>query len=44
VPEAMPSFLQVIDESVAMVATEDIGTLAAVLLQEPWSSHRVVEL
>ena len=40
----IPSFLQPLDKPVPMVATEDIGKLAAALLQEPWSSHRVVEL
>src|SRR5258705_6103296 len=40
----IPSFLQPLDKPVPMVATEDIGKLAAVLLQESWSGHRVVEL
>ncbi len=38
------SFLQPLDKPVPMVATADIGKLAAALLQEPWSGHRVVEL
>jgi uncharacterized protein YbjT (DUF2867 family) len=38
------SFLQPLDKPVPMVATADIGKLAATLLQEPWSGHRVVEL
>jgi uncharacterized protein YbjT (DUF2867 family) len=37
-------FLQPLDKPVPMVATADIGKLAAALLQEPWSGHRVVEL
>ena len=40
----IPSFLQPLDKPVPMVATEDIGKLAAALLQEPWSGRRVVEL
>jgi NAD(P)H dehydrogenase (quinone) len=40
----IPSFLQPLDKPVPMVATADIGRLAAQLLQETWSSHRVVEL
>ena len=40
----IPSFLQPLDKPLPMVATEDIGKLAAVLLQESWSGHRVVEL
>ena len=40
----IPSFLQPLDKPVPMVATADIGELAAALLQEPWSGHRVVEL
>jgi uncharacterized protein YbjT (DUF2867 family) len=38
------SFLQPLDKSVPMVATVDIGCLAAELLQETWNDHRVVEL
>ena len=41
---AIPSFLQPLDKPVPMVATADIGKLAAALLQEQWSGHRVVEL
>jgi uncharacterized protein YbjT (DUF2867 family) len=41
---AIPSLLQPLDKPVSMVATADIGKLAAALLQEPWSGHRVVEL
>ena len=38
------SFLQPIDKPVPMVATADIGCVAAELLQETWKGHRVVEL
>ena len=38
------SFLQPIDKPVPMVATSDIGRVAAELLQETWKGHRVVEL
>jgi NAD(P)H dehydrogenase (quinone) len=38
------SFLQPLDKPVPMVATADIGRLAAELLQETWKGHRVVEL
>jgi NAD(P)H dehydrogenase (quinone) len=41
---AIPSFLQPLDKAVPMVATSDIGKVAAALLQETWSGHRVVEL
>ena len=40
----VPSFLQPIDKPVPMVATADIGRVAAELLQETWKGHRVVEL
>ena len=40
----VPSFLQPLDKPVPMVATEDIGKLAAELLQEKWDGHRVIEL
>jgi uncharacterized protein YbjT (DUF2867 family) len=40
----IPSFLQPLNKRVPMVATADVGKLAAALLQEPWSGHRVVEL
>jgi uncharacterized protein YbjT (DUF2867 family) len=40
----IPSFLQPLDKPGSMVATADIGKLAAALLQEPWSGHRIVEL
>lgn len=38
------SFLQPLDKRVPMVATADIGTLAAQLLQQDWAGHRLVEL
>lgn len=38
------SFLQPLDKPVPMVATADVGRLAAELLQETWNGHRVVEL
>jgi NAD(P)H dehydrogenase (quinone) len=40
----IPSFLQPLDRPVPMVATADIGRVAAELLREAWSGHRVVEL
>ena len=38
------SFLQPADKLFPMVATQDVGHLAAVLLREDWSGTRVVEL
>jgi uncharacterized protein YbjT (DUF2867 family) len=38
------SFLQPADKLVPMVATQDVGRLAAALLREDWSGTRVVEL
>ena len=40
----IPSFLQPLDKPVPMVATDDIGRVAAELLQETWTGRRVVEL
>jgi len=40
----VPSLLQPLDKPVPMVATADIGRVAAELLQENWSGYRVVEL
>jgi uncharacterized protein YbjT (DUF2867 family) len=40
----IPSFLQPLDKPLPMVATIDIGELAAALLQESGNGHRVVEL
>ncbi|SAL35588.1 NmrA family protein [Caballeronia arvi] len=38
------SFLQPLDRAIPMIATDDIGRLAAKLLQEDWAGARVVEL
>jgi len=38
------SFLQPLDKPIAMVATLDVGRVAAELLQERWTGRRVVEL
>jgi uncharacterized protein YbjT (DUF2867 family) len=40
----IPCFLQPLDKPVPMIATADIGRVAAELLRETWSGHRVVEL
>jgi NAD(P)H dehydrogenase (quinone) len=40
----IPSFLQPLDKPVPMVATADIGRVAAELLQTTWDGRRVVEL
>jgi len=40
----IPSFLQPLDRPLPMVATADIGRVAARLLQENWTGRRVVEL
>jgi NAD(P)H dehydrogenase (quinone) len=40
----VPSFLQPLDHVVPMVATADIGRMAAALLQESWNGVRIVEL
>ena len=40
----VPSFLQPLDKRVPMVATADIGRVAAELLRESWTGRRVVEL
>jgi NAD(P)H dehydrogenase (quinone) len=40
----VPSFLQPLDKPVPMVATADVGHLAATLLQEGWTGRRIVEL
>jgi|SRR5882724_10728175 len=39
-----PSFLQPPDKPVPMIATDDIGRVAAELLQEEWQGQRIVEL
>lgn len=38
------SYLQPLDRAIGMVSTEDIGAVAADLLQETWRGARVVEL
>jgi NAD(P)H dehydrogenase (quinone) len=38
------SFLQPLDKPVPMVATSDIGRVAAELMQERWSGRRIVDL
>jgi NAD(P)H dehydrogenase (quinone) len=38
------SFLQPLDKPVPMVATADIGRIAAELLQEIWTGRRIIEL
>jgi NAD(P)H dehydrogenase (quinone) len=40
----VPSFLQPLNKPFPMVATADIGRIAAELLRETWQDHRVVEL
>lgn len=40
----IPSFLQPLDKPVPMVATDDIGRVAAELLRDAWTGVRVVEL
>jgi NAD(P)H dehydrogenase (quinone) len=40
----VPSFLQPLDRKIPMVATEDVGRVAAELLQETWNGKRIVEL
>ena len=40
----IPSFLQPLDKAVPMVATSDVGRVAAQLLQQTWLGVRVVEL
>jgi uncharacterized protein YbjT (DUF2867 family) len=40
----VPCFLQPLDHSIPMIATADIGAVAADLLGETWSGARVVEL
>jgi len=38
------SYLQPLDKPVPMVATADIGRVAAELIQQDWNGHRIVEL
>jgi len=40
----IPSFLQPLDKPVPMVATADVGRVAAGLLEETWTGRRIVEL
>jgi uncharacterized protein YbjT (DUF2867 family) len=40
----IPCFLQPLDKAVPMVATADVGRVAARLLRETWSGVRIVEL
>ena len=40
----IPSFLQPLDKPFPMLATADIGLVAARLLRETWSGRQVVEL
>lgn len=40
----VPSFLQPLSRPIPMVATADVGALAAELLQERWEGVRIVEL
>jgi uncharacterized protein YbjT (DUF2867 family) len=40
----IPSFLQPLDKPVPMIATADVGRVAAELLQEHWQGQRIVEL
>src|SRR5262249_5604836 len=40
----VPSFLQPLDRRIPMVATEDVGRVAAELLLENWNGKRIVEL
>lgn len=40
----IPSFLQPLDRAVPMIATADVGHVAAQLLQEHWVGKRIVEL
>lgn len=38
------SHLQPLDRKIAMIATDDVGRVAAHLLLEDWAGHRIVEL
>jgi NAD(P)H dehydrogenase (quinone) len=40
----VPSFLEPLNRALPMVSTIDIGRVAAELIQEKWTGHRVVEL
>ena len=41
---AISGFLQPLDKTFPMIATDDVGQVAAELLLEEWQGHRVVEL
>jgi uncharacterized protein YbjT (DUF2867 family) len=41
---AIASFLQPLDKPVPMIATADVGRVAAELLQDDWDGYRIVEL
>ncbi len=41
---AFTSFLQPLDKPVPMIATADVGRVAADLIQQDWTASRVVEL
>jgi uncharacterized protein YbjT (DUF2867 family) len=40
----LESFLQPLDKTVPMIATADVGRVAAELIQQKWEGYRVVEL
>jgi uncharacterized protein YbjT (DUF2867 family) len=40
----MPSFLQPLDALYPMVATDDIGRVASMVLQETWTGRRIIEI
>lgn len=40
----IPSFLQPLDKPVPMIATADVGRVAAELLREVWQGKRIIEL
>jgi uncharacterized protein YbjT (DUF2867 family) len=40
----IPSFLQPLDKPVPMIATADVGRVAAELLQQTWNGRRIVEI
>ena len=40
----IPSFLQPLDKPFPMIATADIGNVAAQLIQQTWTGRRIVEI
>lgn len=40
----IPSFLQPLDRAIPVIATDDVGSAAAALLQQTWQGARIVEL